>query len=63
MKLIERGVLSTVIFLSCTALGMAQAPAGRQGGRGGPPRVVLSVTTSAWPDGGEVPMTYLHARR
>jgi Raf kinase inhibitor-like YbhB/YbcL family protein len=35
--------------------GAAQAPAaGRTGGA--PPRPVLSVTSPAWPDGGEVPM-------
>jgi Raf kinase inhibitor-like YbhB/YbcL family protein len=61
MKLSERGLLSAIVVLSCCALAIGQAPpAGRQGGgrQGGPPRVVFSVTTSAWPDGGEVPMKY-----
>jgi Raf kinase inhibitor-like YbhB/YbcL family protein len=60
MKAIERGLLSAIVVLSCSALASGQAPpAGRQGGgRGGPRGPVLSVTTSAWPDGGEVPMKY-----
>jgi Raf kinase inhibitor-like YbhB/YbcL family protein len=52
MKLVQRGLLSAIV-LSCGAIAMAQAPGG---GKGGPPRPVFSVTTSAWPDGGEVPM-------
>ena len=44
-----------IVLIAATAF--AQAPAGgRGGGRGGPPRPVLSVTTTAFPDGGEVPM-------
>jgi hypothetical protein len=40
------------------SLALAQAPARGAGGRGAapPPRPVLSVTSSAWADGGEVPM-------
>jgi hypothetical protein len=50
--------LSAAVIASA-ALVLAQAPAGAPpGGRGAPPapRPVFSVSTSAWPDGGEVPM-------
>jgi Raf kinase inhibitor-like YbhB/YbcL family protein len=53
MKATRRILLSAVVTLSCGILASAQAPAG---GRGGPPRPVLSVTSSAFPDGGEVPV-------
>jgi Raf kinase inhibitor-like YbhB/YbcL family protein len=36
---------------------MAQGPA-KGKGKGGPPRPVFSVSSPAWPDGGEVPMKY-----
>ncbi len=53
-------MLSAVVVLSSAALALAQAPPGggrAGGGRGrGPARPALSVTSSAWPDGGEVPM-------
>ena len=58
-------MLSAAAILSSAALVFAQAPAGGPGGappggaRGGgrgPAGPVLSVTSSAWPDGGEVPM-------
>lgn len=53
-------MLSAAVVVSSAALALAQAPAGGGppgGGRGrGPARPVLSVTSSAWPDGGEVPM-------
>src|ERR1700683_3988084 len=52
MKVMQQGLLSALVVMSC-AMAIAQAPAG---GRGGPPRPVLSVTSTAWPDGGEVPM-------
>lgn len=54
MKILQRSMLS-VIAVSCATL-MAQAPPG--GGKGGPPRPTLSVTSTAWPDGGEVPMKH-----
>src|SRR3984893_190712 len=54
MNTMQRGLLSTIVVISSTAMAMAQAPAA---GRGAPPpRLVLSVTSPAWPDGGEVPM-------
>ena len=55
MKVIERGMFSAIVVLLCSALAIGQAP---PAGRGGPPRVSLWVTTTAWPDGGEVPMRY-----
>jgi Raf kinase inhibitor-like YbhB/YbcL family protein len=49
-------LLSAGVLLSSGALLLAQQPPA--GGRGGPPRgPVLSVTSTAWADGGEVPMT------
>jgi hypothetical protein len=56
MKIMQRAVLSTIAVLSCGVMVTAQPPAGAAG-KGGPPppRLVFSVTTSAWPDGGEVP--------
>src|SRR5690349_11951819 len=53
MKKIQRGLVSAITVLSSCAIVLAQAPGG---GKGGPPRPVLSVTSPAWPDGGEVPM-------
>jgi Raf kinase inhibitor-like YbhB/YbcL family protein len=56
---IQQFLFSATVVLSASAMLMAQAPAGGKGGGkgpGGPPRPVLSVTSSAWPDGGEVPM-------
>jgi hypothetical protein len=44
-------VLAAAIIMSSAVL--AQAPAG---GKKGPPRPVLWVTTTAWQDGGEVPL-------
>ena len=55
MKTVKRFVVSAVVVLSSTALVMAQAQK-KGGGRGFPPRLVLSVTSGAFPDGGEVPM-------
>ena len=50
----QRALVLGAAVLSCCAMGLAQAPAGGPP----PPRPVLSVTSSAWPDGGEVPMKY-----
>ncbi len=48
-------MLSAIVFLAPAGLLMSQPK-----GPGGPPppRPVLSVTSSAWADGGEVPMKY-----
>lgn len=59
-----RSTLAAAMALT-PALALAQAPAAGTpppAGRGGqPPRVVLSVTSTGWPDGAEVPMK--HAAR
>src|SRR5438132_14025925 len=54
MHVVQRGLLSAILAMSFSAMAMAQAPGGRKGAA--PPRLVLSVTTTAWQDGGEVPM-------
>ena len=58
MKTMQRGLLSAIIVLSSGAIVMAQGPGGAKGGPKGPPRPVFSVTTTAWPDGGEVPLKH-----
>ena len=55
MKIMQQGLLSAFIVMSFAAVAVAQAPAGHQGAA---PRLVLWVTTNAWPDGGEIPMKY-----
>jgi Raf kinase inhibitor-like YbhB/YbcL family protein len=49
----QQRLLSAMIALWSAAMTMAQTPAA---GKGGPPRPVLSVSSTAWADGGEVPM-------
>ena len=60
MNVLQRGLLSVGILAVAGSVGMAQAPAtaGQPGAaRGGmAPRPSLSVTTTAFPDGGEIPM-------
>jgi Raf kinase inhibitor-like YbhB/YbcL family protein len=61
IKTMQRGVLAAVVVGASTLVLNGQAPATQggpapAGGRGGAPRLVLSVTSPAWPDGGEVPM-------
>jgi len=61
MKTLKHALIPAVITLSCCAMLMAQAPGAPKGGPGGAkgaPRPVLSVTSTAWPDGGEVPMQH-----
>jgi Raf kinase inhibitor-like YbhB/YbcL family protein len=53
MKITQRALLSAIVVMCSCAMLMAQQPGGK---KGGPPRIVLSVTSPAWPDGGEVPM-------
>jgi Raf kinase inhibitor-like YbhB/YbcL family protein len=53
MKVMRHGLFGAVIVILSSAAAFAQAP----GGKGTPPpRLVFSVTSAAWPDGGEVPM-------
>jgi Raf kinase inhibitor-like YbhB/YbcL family protein len=60
MKTVRQGLTSAVIVLLSGAAAMAYAQGGAApaAGRaaGAAPRLVLSVTSTAWPDGGEVPM-------
>ena len=52
MNIVKQALFTTAAVLATCAV----APAQGQGGKGGPPRPVLSVTSNAWADGGEVPM-------
>jgi Raf kinase inhibitor-like YbhB/YbcL family protein len=52
VKKAKRNLLIAGGMLSCSALVLAQAPKGPVG----PARPVLWVSSSAWPDGGEIPM-------
>jgi Raf kinase inhibitor-like YbhB/YbcL family protein len=52
MKPIERVLVCALMVIP---VALAQQPTG---GRGPAPRLVLSVTSNAFPDGGEVPMHY-----
>ena len=56
MKKMPSGLVSAIVVMSCSA--MAQAPAQPPAGPGGAPRLAFWVTTTAWPDGGEVPMRH-----
>jgi Raf kinase inhibitor-like YbhB/YbcL family protein len=51
MNTVKQALFTTAAVLATCAV----APAQGQGGKGGP-RPVLSVTSNAWADGGEVPM-------
>jgi Raf kinase inhibitor-like YbhB/YbcL family protein len=53
MNAMERILLSAIVAISSSALALAQAPGGGRGNAA--PRLVFSVTSPAWPDGGEVP--------
>jgi Raf kinase inhibitor-like YbhB/YbcL family protein len=53
-KIMRRSLLSAIIATSLSAAALAQTPAPHPLP---PPRLVLWVTTTAWPDGGEIPMT------
>jgi Raf kinase inhibitor-like YbhB/YbcL family protein len=58
MNVMRRHVLSTIIVMSSCAMVIAQNP---PAGRGtAPPRPVLSVTSTAWADGAEVPMHHAY---
>ena len=52
MNIQQRALFSGIAVVASCAMVMAQAPAGGPP----PPRPNLSVTSTAWPDGGEVPM-------
>jgi Raf kinase inhibitor-like YbhB/YbcL family protein len=57
MNIMRRHLLSTIIVMSSCAVLVAQPPAGRGAA---PPRPVLSVTSTAWADGAEVPMHHAY---
>jgi Raf kinase inhibitor-like YbhB/YbcL family protein len=54
MNVTCRNLICAIIALSSSAAAFAQPPAG--GRAPAPPRPVLSVSSTAWPDGAEVPM-------
>ena len=60
MKLMYRIFVAAAMTMSSALVVAAQTPpAPPAGGRGAaPPRLVLSVTSVGWPDGGEVPMRH-----
>ena len=49
-------MLVTAIAVVCSSAIVLGQPGGGKGGAKGPPRPVLSVTSTGWADGGEVPM-------
>jgi Raf kinase inhibitor-like YbhB/YbcL family protein len=60
----ERCVLILPILAGAVVVsGAAQAPAGRgqQGGAAQPPRPAMTLTTTAFPDGGQIPVKYTQA--
>lgn len=57
----SRSLLWSAVFVAAGVIAFAQAPPPQGapgGGRGPAPRLVLSVTSTGWPDGGEVPMRH-----
>src|ERR1700679_3275452 len=56
MKIMQQSLLSAVIVLSAAGVAFGQGPPAPAGGGRGAPRPVLWVSSSAWQDGGEVPM-------
>src|ERR1700691_805493 len=61
-KALSTTAYTAIALVSTFTIVMAQAPAGAKGGGGGkgggrgPAGPAFTVTSSAWPDGGEVPM-------
>jgi Raf kinase inhibitor-like YbhB/YbcL family protein len=59
MKTMKQVLPAAIAALALCAPLAAQGKGGGKGGRGrGPAGPVLSVTSNAWPDGGEVPLKY-----
>ena len=54
MNTVKQVLLTTAAVVATCAVAAAQG----QGGKGGPPRPVLSITSNAWSDGAEVPMKH-----
>lgn len=49
-------LIPATVALASAALMLAQGPAGGKGGAKGPPRPVFSVSSTSFPDGGEIPL-------
>jgi Raf kinase inhibitor-like YbhB/YbcL family protein len=64
MNLVRRGTVSVAVIGAAVAVAIAQAPQGsrQRSAReaGGASRTVLSVTSPAWPDGGEIPVKHAY---
>lgn len=60
--ILSRALAAAAAVVLSASVAMAQTPPAGQApgaGRGAAPaRIVLSVTSTAWPDGGEIPMKY-----
>jgi Raf kinase inhibitor-like YbhB/YbcL family protein len=56
-SLVRRSVLLTIVLALFAGLAIAQDRGGR-GGRGGAGIVTLTVTSTSFPDGGEIPAKY-----
>jgi Raf kinase inhibitor-like YbhB/YbcL family protein len=66
MNLVRRGAVSIVVIGAVVAAAVAQAPQssgqrdGSAGERDSKPRTTLSVTSTSWPDGGEIPLKHAY---
>jgi Raf kinase inhibitor-like YbhB/YbcL family protein len=64
MNLVRRGAVSIAVIGAVVAVAVAQAPQGNAkrvaSDAGSAHRRVLSVTSPAWPDGGEIPMKHAY---
>ena len=57
IPLFKATLSAAILYVAACALLVAQPPAGKGSGGGkGPARPVLSITSSSFPDGGEVPL-------
>ena len=55
----SRIALIALVFAGSAVILSAQAPAGQRGGT--PPPPAMTLTSSAWPDGGVIPVKYTQA--
>jgi hypothetical protein len=59
-----RGIIPALAVLAALPVFLsAQTPAGsgQKPAQGGPPRPAMALTTTAWPDGGQIPAKYTQA--